>query len=191
MRERARQAVLVLATVCFSWLAMLAIHEFGHVITAWGTGGSVRKVVLPLVGFSRTDLSDNPRPLAVAWGGAVFGALLPLALNAGLGRVSPRYAFLSRFFAGFCCIANGAYLGGGAWLAAGDAGDLIARGAHRWQLMSFGLTTVALGLWLWNGLGPNFGLRVPRGHVDEHATTIAVSVCAATIAVYAIMAVAF
>lgn len=191
MPDRARQAVLISATVCFSWFGMMAIHELGHVIAAWGTGGSVRRVVLPLIGFSRTDLSDNPHPLAVAWGGAVLGTLLPLALLASVRCTSSLNAFLVKFLAGFCCIANGAYLGGGAWLAAGDAGDLIALGAQRWQLIAFGLPMIAIGLWLWNGLGPNFGLRVPSGYVDKRATKIAVSVCAATIAAYAIMAVAF
>ncbi|HEY4312364.1 MAG TPA: hypothetical protein VGN12_23145 [Pirellulales bacterium] len=189
MRERFRQLTLISYTICFSWLAMMAVHEFGHALTGWLTGGTVRRIVLPIVGFSRTDLSTNPHLLAVAWGGCVWGSLLPLALFAALPRSISRFWFLAKFFAGFCCIANGAYLAGGVWLAAGDAGDLLAHGAQRWHLVAFGIPAIALGLWLWNGIGPNFGLGRQQGHVDKLTAEMAAGICAAIIAMYTILAI--
>ena len=33
-------------------------------------------------------------------------------------------------------------------------------------LWLFGLVTIPLGLWLWNGLAPHYGLGASRGQVD-------------------------
>ena len=35
-----------------SWLAMMAVHEAGHVLHAWASGGTVSVVRVPLAGFS-------------------------------------------------------------------------------------------------------------------------------------------
>jgi hypothetical protein len=175
--NRVYQATLIAGSLGFSWLGMMAVHELGHVITAWATGGSVRLVELPIFGFSRTDLATNPRPLVVAWGGAVWGSVLPLGLMFAMQFLGQRYAFLARFFAGICLIINGAYLAGGAWIDAGDAGDLLRYGASRWQLLAFGLPAIAAGLMLLNGLGSHFGLKQPEGRVDRRAAIVAVVAC--------------
>jgi hypothetical protein len=167
--DRLLQAVLIVSTLGFSWLAMMAVHELGHVLHLWATGGEVAHVVLHPLEFSRTDAATNPRPLAVAWGGAVWGCIIPLAIWGVATRVARQYSWLSAFFAGFCLIANGAYLAGGSFIAAGDAGDLLAHGAARWQLLLFGIPAVIGGLTLWNGLGPKFGLGASAGRVDRRA----------------------
>ena len=51
----------------------------------------------------------------------------------------------------------------------GDAGDLLRHGAPQSVLVVFGLVSGALGLWLWHGLGPHFGLGLGRGEVDRRA----------------------
>src|SRR5689334_5732511 len=100
MRHR-HQTILIVATLLGSWLGMQAVHEFGHVVGAWLTGGRVAGVVLYPLTISRTDLAENPHPLPVVWAGPVVGVVLPLglwALAAGLGLPG---AFVLRFFAGF------------------------------------------------------------------------------------------
>jgi hypothetical protein len=44
----------------------------------------------------------------------------------------------------------------------------------------FGVATIAVGLWMWNGLGPHFGLGESRGTVD---TTVAYVMLAIAIAI--------
>jgi hypothetical protein len=66
--------------------------------------------------------------------------------------------FLFRFFAGFCLLANGLYLGVGSFNAIGDAGDILRHGSPQWTLWLFGLATAPAGLMLWNSLGPSFGI---------------------------------
>ena len=51
----------------------------------------------------------------------------------------------------------------------GDAGDLLRHGAPRWTLIAFGLACVPCGLFLWHGLGPDFGLGAAKGRVDRRA----------------------
>src|SRR5258707_10264948 len=119
--KRVHQVVLIVSAVLLSWLGMMIVHEFGHVVGAWLTGGTVAKVVLHPLTISRTDLSYNPQPLIVVWAGPVLGVWLPLAAWGGavLLRLPGRY--LLRFFAGFCLIANGAYIGVGELDRIGDA----------------------------------------------------------------------
>jgi len=158
--------LLIASTIGLSWLMMMAVHELGHVLNAWLSGGRVQQVVLHPLAISRTDVSPNPRPLFVAWGGAIWGVAIPLAVL-GLTTVSRwRHRYLVAFFAGFCCLANGLYLAAGSFSGAGDAGDLLRHGARQWQLVTFGLPLAAAGLWIWNGLGERFGIGVAEGKVD-------------------------
>ncbi|MEN6451463.1 MAG: hypothetical protein ABFC96_13300 [Thermoguttaceae bacterium] len=188
--DRAFQALLIASTGGLSWLLFMVVHECGHVVTGWLSGAELARVCLPPLGFSRTDFAANPHPLFVAWGGPLLGVLLPLVLLAMVQITlrhknnADRCGFLLRWFAGFCLIANGAYLLGGSFLGGGgdDAGVILHDGGARWQLIGFGAATIAGGLCLWNGLGPRFGLGSSRGHVDRLA---AVATAVALLAVVA------
>jgi hypothetical protein len=45
MLARSLQINLIVSLVLISWLAMQAVHESGHVVGAWCTGGHVAKNV--------------------------------------------------------------------------------------------------------------------------------------------------
>jgi len=108
--QRTLQLLLIVSFIAFSWLAFMVVHELGHAVSAWLSGGSVSLVVLHPFQISWTTFSRNPRPQLVAWGGPFWGAFLPV-LFLGTARLirSPRI-YLFRFFAGFCLIANGLYM---------------------------------------------------------------------------------
>jgi hypothetical protein len=163
---RAHQIAFIASTLALSWFAMMAVHETGHVLGACLTGGFVAKVVLHPLTISRTDLANNPHPLLVAWAGPLFGVLAPLFawIVAQLAHIPIWY--LLRFFAGYCLIANGAYLGVGSLGNVGDAGDLLRHGAPIWQLWIFGALCVPAGFLLWHRLGPHFGLGESKGCVS-------------------------
>jgi hypothetical protein len=176
------QGLLFIATAGCCWLGMQAIHEFGHVLGAWCSGGTVQRVFLNPRAFSRTDLWVNPHPLVVSWCGPVLGAILPLCGWGASVLMTGRWAFWMRFFSGFCLIANGAYLGGGGLLSAGDAGDLLRQGAPLWQLELFALAAIVAGVSLWHGLGPKFGLgRDPLPADRALAITLAMLLVAAAL----------
>jgi hypothetical protein len=159
--------VLIGSTVLGSWLGMQAVHESGHVLGAWLTGGRVARVVLYPLTISRTDLRDNPHPLAVAWAGPVAGVAVPLLIWGIAAAAWLPGVFVLRFFAGFCLIANGLYIGVGSIDRVGDCGEMLRHGSEPWQLWLFGVVTVPLGLWLWHRQGPYFGLGPAKGQVNR------------------------
>ncbi|MEX0711957.1 MAG: M50 family metallopeptidase [Pirellulales bacterium] len=153
------------------------VHEAGHIVGAWLTGGEVATLVLHPLTISRTDLAINPRPLVVVWAGPVAGALLPLATwGIAAWREMPG-AFALRFFAGFCLVANGAYIAGGSFGAIGDCGEMLAHGSPVWTLWLFGALTIPLGFWLWHGQGPHFGLGNAKGRVSRGAAYSSLAAC--------------
>jgi hypothetical protein len=132
----------------------MAVHEAGHVLHARASGGVVDRVSVPLAGFSQTFYSVNPRPHFVAWGGAVWGCVTPLMLLGAASGGPQGLRNALQFFAGFCLLANGVYLGVGWTTRAGDAGDLLEYGTPVWVLVAFGAMATAGGLYLWHLLGP-------------------------------------
>ncbi len=168
--RRLLQITLIASTFGFCWLGMQIVHESGHVACAWAGGETVSRVVVHPLALSRTDVTHDRHPLLVIWGGPILGSLLPL-VALGLSKLAhAKLVYLFRFFAGFCLIANGAYLGVGGFSDVGDAGDLLRYGAPPWTLVAFGLVCVPLGLSLWNGLGPHFGLGPSKGEVGRGAS---------------------
>jgi hypothetical protein len=169
MVPRLHQAVLIGSVILGSWLGLQAVHEFGHVVGAWLTGGQVARVVLHPLTISRTDLADNPSPLLVVWAGPVLGCLLPLAAWGVAVALRWPCSYLLRFFAGACLVANGAYVAAGSSDEVGDAGVMLRHGSPLWSLLLFGAVAVPAGLWLWHRQGPHFGLGPAKGEVSVAA----------------------
>jgi hypothetical protein len=186
--KRQHQVVLIASMLGFSWLAMQAVHELGHVAAAWISGGRVDKVTLHPAAISYTELATNPHPLFVVWMGPLVGVSLPLATAAvARWRMLPGW-YLAQFFAGFCLVANGAYLAFGSFGAIGDAGDMLRFGTPTWLLWLFGAVTIPTGFLLWNGLGPHFGLPPRHGEVNRGAAYVALSLVVAIVVVELILA---
>jgi hypothetical protein len=175
--HRLHQAVLIASVLAGSWLGMQAVHESGHVLGAALTGGRVARVVLHPLTISRTDLEHNPSPLLVVWAGPVFGCLLPLVLWLLVAGLRLPGAYVFRFFAGLCLIANGAYIAGGSFAGIGDCGQMLRHGSSLWQLWLFGVVTVPAGFWLWHGQGHHFGLGSTPGWVSAGVAYASLAVC--------------
>ncbi len=169
--DRFLQVVWIAMTLASSWLAMMVFHELGHVTAARFTGGRVVEIELLPWTISRTDVVASRAPMLVVWAGPILGVLAPLAIWIAARMLVPRWAFLLRFFLGFCLVANGAYLFGGALAGIGDAGDLLRRGASLWQLMGFGFIAMSVGIACWHGLGRHFGLGKER-HAVSRTTAV-------------------
>ena len=158
--NRIQQWILIVSTIVASWLGMQAVHESGHVVGTWLTGGRVGQVVLYPLTISRTDLAENPHPLAVVWVGQGRSSAPWFRCFCGVQRKRSgwRGRFSCGFFAGFCLIANGLYIGAGSFDRVGDCGQMLRHGSPIWTLWFFGIITTPLGLWLWHGQGRNFWL---------------------------------
>ncbi|MCA9016469.1 MAG: hypothetical protein KDA77_14140, partial [Planctomycetaceae bacterium] len=95
----------------------------------------------------------NPHPAVVVWAGPLWGVLFPLGLLLVANRLRWSVASWVQFFVGFCLIANGAYIAGGALEGIGDCGVMRQTGTPLWVMWGFGLLTVPPGFWLWHRLG--------------------------------------
>ena len=159
---RIRQIVFVASILWLSWLLMMLVHEGGHVVGALGTGSVVRRVVWHPAALSRTDVSPNPHPLVEVWAGPVIGCVIPLAAAVAVAATRLRVAYLVWVIAGFCLLANGAYIGVGAVDPVGDAGELLRHGAPRWTLAGFGMVAAGVGIWIWHRVSARLGFgRAP------------------------------
>jgi hypothetical protein len=175
--NRLHRGLLIVSTILSSWLGMQAVHEFGHVLGAWLTDGRVSQVILHPLAISRTDLAHNPSPLVVVWAGPIVGVTLPLMVWGMAALLHWTGAFLLRFFAGFCLIANGAYIGIGSFARIGDCAEMLADGSAMWQLWLFGAITVPIGLCLWNHQGHHFGIGISERRINPRAAYFMLLVC--------------
>ena len=132
---------------------MMAVHETGHVVGALITGGNVVRVVLHPLMISRTDVAPNPHPAVVVWLGPILGCLIPLAVCGVIPRRITLARNVASFFAGFCLVANGAYISIGSFDRVGDCGEMLRTGSPHWVLIAFGVVSASLGLFLWHRLG--------------------------------------
>ena len=169
--NRIHQISFLVSLVGLSWLGMMAIHELGHVIGAMATGGSIRTVVLHPMTFSRTDVSPNPWPSIVVWLGPILGAGLPLIALA-LFRKNGVSRNISRFFAGFCLIANGAYIALGSIDRIGDCGVMLKHGTPLWSMYAFGIVTIPAGFWIWHQLGAAGEFLANPQHVTKQMAIV-------------------
>ena len=151
--QRFHQLLFAVSLLALSWFVTMAVHELGHVVGALATGGSIERVVLYPLTISRTDVSPNPHPAIVVWLGPAVGCLLPLALCAIVPRGRKVLRNVSRFLAGFCMVANGAYISIGSFDRVGDCGAMLRTGTPLWAMLAFGAVATAAGLYLWHGLG--------------------------------------
>jgi hypothetical protein len=176
------QRSLFLASLFIAcWLWFQIVHELGHVLGALATGGQVTQVVLHPLAISRTDVQGSRQPLVVVWAGPVMGCALPLVVWWIAAMLKWPAAFVLRFFAGTCLVANGTYLFAGSFDGVGDCGDLLRHGAPIWTLWLFGLVTMPAGLLLWNDQGGNFGFGRQAKPISTKLVYSTAAVAAATI----------
>ena len=155
--QRFHQLLFAVSLVALGWLAMMAVHE-----PAMRRRHRHRRRCSTRRSPSAHDLANaasprNPRPAIVVWLGPIVGCALPLAVSA---MIPQRHSFVGKvagFFAGFCLIANGAYLSIGAFDRVGDCGEMLRTGTPFWVMLAFGAVTIPLGLYRWHALGSILG----------------------------------
>ena len=153
IRDRSYLCLFIATFVPLCWYAMLAVHELGHVLGAAISGGEVSRVVLHPLSISRTELAHNPRPLLVVWAGPLIGVVAPMLAFCVVRCLNWRWISVVQFFAGFCSIANGAYIAIGSSDRVGDCDLMLQHGSPIWLLWLFGVVTISVGFYLWHRLG--------------------------------------
>ena len=157
-------------TVLFSWLSMQIVHELGHIIHSHASKAEVKKVILHPLKISRTDV--EPNSIMIVWGGAIWGVTIPLFAWMLSRFRQAKSDYLFAFFAGFCCIANGAYFGSSLFYPVGDAHQLLKYNVPIWIPLVYGVTMLGCGFWLWHGLAKRFGLGKNADEISTLHTLI-------------------
>jgi hypothetical protein len=107
--------------------------------------------------------------MTVVWAGPIVGVIDPLLawlLVRWLRKREPTQwqgiESAITFLAGFCLLANGAYLGLG-WIdRVGDTGVMMRLGTPVWLMVGFGVLCAVGGFALWHQMGPWLGLKQIR-----------------------------
>lgn len=170
--QRFHQILFIFCVLALSWLVMMAVHELGHVMGAVLTGGTIQRVVLHPLTISRTDVLPNPNPLVVVWLGPLVGCVLPLLFTVLVPKSNRIARAIAFFFAGFCLIANGAYIALGSIDSIGDFGVMLESGSPIWTLIAFGIAAISLGLFLWHRLGTIKEFLAEPSLVDSRITYV-------------------
>lgn len=139
-------------------LAML-LHEVGHAIAFWCTGGSVMRISVHPFSWSYTYGASSLHPQLVTWAGALFGIVCGLSLLFSV-RLSKSPWLTPVVVTALCALlVNGLYLGVDAVMRGGGDGTSLARmGTPVWLLMFFGGTLILAGTVAAAVLMPRMGL---------------------------------
>lgn len=164
---------------------MQVFHELGHVTAAIATGGTVTNLVLHPLSISRIDVAPNPLPLVVGWAGPCLGCFVPVLITTAVRQNVLR--MLAEFFAGFCLLANGAYVAFGSIDRIGDCEVLLRHGSPHWLLILFGSTVMFLGAAIWHQLGSVSQLFQRPEQIPEQATQAGVLALLGTVLVLAVV----
>ena len=124
-----------------SWCVMTFVHESGHILGAWASGGTLQHADLAPWHLPHSSFDPDPHPLITLWGGPIFGAIAPLVVA----------LFVRRgwmwFIAYFCLLANGSYLAL-AWVSGEqylDTTRLLQHGAHPATIAAYCVVTIGAG----------------------------------------------
>ncbi|MEM6799195.1 MAG: M50 family metallopeptidase [Planctomycetota bacterium] len=141
--------LLLLPLAVWMWLAMMLVHELGHVAAAGATGGRVVYVNVYPGQLSSTLVRPNPRPGVVLWAGLLGGWLVPAGIAAVASRAPRLVRRTLEAWAAFCLLAGGAYLAVGGVERLTDTGKLVAAGWPAPLLIAIG-STAAIGGYAWS-----------------------------------------
>jgi hypothetical protein len=173
-----RRSALIASVILASWFGMQQIHELGHIAAARWIGATIDHIAIHPLTISHTNVGPNRNPNLVVWAGPTSGTLLPLAIWLIAAALRIQEAFLLRFFAAFCLVANGVYIGVGSFFGIGDPGEMLRNGSPIWQLHVFGLVATLAGFVLWNGEGKHFGLGPNAKPIQARAVAISAAAAA-------------
>ena len=138
----------MLGSIIIAFNGMVLVHEFGHVVGLWVSGGAVDYVQVSPIDFGFTARARDPHPLFVTWAGPLLGSAFPVAILLVVIVAAPRWIVPALMLAVVAFLANGTYLAIGVFSRVGDAGDLMRRGMLAWVLVAVGAPLVGAGVYL-------------------------------------------
>ena len=141
-----RTAAYLLPLAVAMWLAMMLVHELGHVGAACLSGGRIVHLNLYPGQLPSTLVQPNPHPSFVLWAGLLGGWIVPIFGFLLSPRSTRRGAGC---WAAFCLLAGGVCLAVGGSEQLTDTGQLLAEGWPNFALVIVGVAVASAG-YLWS-----------------------------------------
>jgi hypothetical protein len=143
-----KSILLLFGCFVFGFNASKVLHELGHVIAYWTTGGTVEYIIIHPLSWSHCiPGSVSEYPNFTIWGGVVFGTIIGLMLVALVWRWRGPYVMLSFMTGVVACLHNGFYLIFSCLAESrGDAMSLIYGGTSKAVVIAAGLLIFGIGL---------------------------------------------
>ncbi len=155
-----KKTLTLLGAFTFGYNAAIVLHELGHALTLWMTGGTVTRFSLHPFSWSYTYYqSPSAYPLLTAWAGVLFSSAVALAL---LPLIRPwRSAWTIPLALTALCVLviNGLYLTVDSLLLPGGDATVIIRHGTPWLfVLATGIALTLVGLAVGLLLLPRIGL---------------------------------
>ncbi len=131
----------LVALLIAAWCVMTFVHESGHILCGWASGGTLTAVDLLPWHLPYSVFQPDPHPLVTLWGGLILGVVIPSSCAL---VIRTDWAW---FIAHFCTLANGAYIAT-AWATRDgylDTTKLLEHGAHPASIAVYCVVTIAVG----------------------------------------------
>lgn len=143
-----KSSLLLLWSFVFGYNASTFLHELGHAIAYWITGGTVRRIIIHPFSWSYCiPGSVSEYPSFTTWGGVVFGTIMGLMLVALVWRWRGPYVMLVFMIGVVACLHGGFYLIFSCLAKSqGDATKLISYGTSPILILAVGLFMMGIGL---------------------------------------------
>lgn len=153
-----KTSLLIFGAFCIAYNLDNFLHEFGHGVAVWISGGRVSSMILNPFSWSWISYLSNPNPLFTAWGGVLFGVLFAIVLAAAALLIRSPYMAPLYLLAGCAMASNGIYFSVAAFADIGDAGALLSLGVPRLTLVAIGLLLLVIScLWV-SAIQPLLGI---------------------------------
>jgi len=163
MTKYAKPSLLLLGSFAIGYNAAHAIHELGHAIAVWFSGGSITGLALHPFSLSKIHYSIT-ETVTIVLAGALFASLVGLLMLALIWR--QRSAWAVPIVVTVLCtfIVNAVYFGvDGMLLVGGDATVLIKRGVSQPVVVGVGILLLVVGTVIAMLLLPRLGIGQQNG----------------------------
>ncbi len=161
MKKYIHSSLFLFGSSSFAWVVIVTLHELGHAIAMWVTGGKVSRIEITPLSWSYTYYGTSPKyPLFTTASGAGIGILLAMIFLVLTWKLSSLYAAPFYFVGAGAFLQNGGYYMSDLLLhTGGDASSLVAHSAAlRLPLLILSILVLLPGLFLAIRLLPMIGI---------------------------------
>jgi len=140
-------SIFIFGSSAFGWVFGTGLHELGHAVSMWITGGVVNRITLTPFSWSYTYYGSPPKyPQFTTWSGVLLGSFFGLLILLWIRNKNSPY-FVPFLYLGIApMLQSGGYYFIDTFITKrGDAASLIQAGVPIYYVLGAGLALAFLG----------------------------------------------